>query len=58
MKWFLVDYEYNGGIYTVDLEAEDWEDAESRFYAILVSGHIIGELVYRGEEGDESLQKP
>ena len=53
MKWFLVDYEYLGDTYTVDLEADNWDDAEARLYAILVSGHIIGELVYREDLDDE-----
>ena len=53
MKCFLIDYNYNGEVYSVDLEADCWEDAEARLYAILVSGRVIGELVYRGEGEEE-----
>jgi len=53
VKWFLVDYEYLGDTCTVDLEADSWDDAEARLYSILVSGHIIGELVYREDLDDE-----
>lgn len=52
MRWFLVDYEFNGETYSVDLEAESWEDAEARLYAILVSGRVEGELIFRGEVED------
>lgn len=53
MKWFLVDYEFNGDTYTIDLEAEDWQDAEARLYAIFVTARVEGELIFRGAIEDE-----
>ena len=43
-KVYLVDYEYDGKLWSFDLPAKSWEDANARLASIMMA-HVAGELV-------------
>lgn len=44
MKTFLVDYQYQGTRYCIELPADSLEDAEKRLWALTSYGKVVGTL--------------
>ena len=44
MNTYLINYNYDGKIYSFNLRAESWNDAEERVFAILDHCWVEGKL--------------
>jgi len=42
-KKFLCDYTYQGNIYSIEIIAESWDEAEERLKSLRFNGRVIGE---------------
>jgi len=56
MPMFLVDYQQGERWFSLQLEAEDWEDAEDKLMALQGGAEVVGRLVMEGDcEGAASI---
>ena len=45
MKKYMIDFQMDGQMYSTEIPAESWQDAQKRLEAIQNTGRIEGELV-------------